>query len=58
VLLRVLGRRHPPTLCDEEAPGAVRKILAFVALVIFALCFIPEPIVGGWDLFFGRPPSP
>jgi membrane-associated protease RseP (regulator of RpoE activity) len=58
VLLRVLGRQHPPTLRDEEAPGAVRKILALAALAVFVLCFMPEPIVGHWDMFFGRHPSP
>ncbi|MBN2369064.1 MAG: site-2 protease family protein [Vicinamibacteria bacterium] len=58
VLLRVLGRRHPPTLRDEEAPGAWRKVLALAALAIFILCFIPEPIVGGWDLFLGRAHGP
>ena len=44
LMLRLFGFRHPPVL-DEEAPlGAARWALALLAIVIFALCFIPDPI--------------
>lgn len=44
VMLAVFGRHHPQTI-DEEAPlDRARKALAFVALVVFILCFTPAPI--------------
>jgi membrane-associated protease RseP (regulator of RpoE activity) len=43
-MLFAFGVRHPPVL-DEDVPlDTTRKILAVVALVIFALCFTPAPI--------------
>ena len=44
VMLRVFGVAHPRVF-DEDVPlDGRRKILAVVALVIFALCFTPAPI--------------
>ena len=43
-MLFAFGVRHPPVI-DEDVPlDRRRKILAVVALVIFALCFTPAPI--------------
>jgi membrane-associated protease RseP (regulator of RpoE activity) len=43
-MLFAFGVQHPPVL-DEDVPlDMPRKILAVVALVIFALCFTPAPI--------------
>jgi membrane-associated protease RseP (regulator of RpoE activity) len=50
-MLFAFGVRHPPVL-DEDVPlDLTRKILAALALVIFALCFTPAPIQ---QLFTGR----
>jgi membrane-associated protease RseP (regulator of RpoE activity) len=38
------GRRHPP-LFDERALGSGRKQLAWLTLIIFALCFTPAPLL-------------
>ena len=44
VMLYVIGPRHPRTE-DEDAPvGRARVALAVVAIVILALCFMPNPI--------------
>jgi membrane-associated protease RseP (regulator of RpoE activity) len=44
LMLVMFGPRHPRVF-DEETPlSRSRKILAFVALVIFVLCFTPAPI--------------
>jgi membrane-associated protease RseP (regulator of RpoE activity) len=40
---RVLGIPHPPTQLEEPLDRN-RKILGWVALVIFVLCFTPNPI--------------
>jgi membrane-associated protease RseP (regulator of RpoE activity) len=48
VLVRVLGRRHPATL-DEEAPvGRARAWVGLLALAIFVVSFVPDPIVFRW----------
>jgi len=52
ILLRVLGRRHPPTLNDAEPLGRGREIVAAVSLVVFVLCFVPNPIIFSWRDFF------
>ena len=50
-MLFAFGVRHPPVV-DEDVPlDPTRKILAVLALVIFALCFTPAPIQ---QLFIGR----
>jgi membrane-associated protease RseP (regulator of RpoE activity) len=52
ILVRVLGRRHPPTLDDRAPAGRARAWLGVLSLVVFALCFVPNPIVMSWsDLF-------
>ena len=48
VLVRVLGRRHPPTLDDETPVGAARVAVGVLSLVVFVLCFVPDPIVVSW----------
>jgi membrane-associated protease RseP (regulator of RpoE activity) len=48
ILVRVLGRQHPTTL-DEEAPvGRGRVWVGVLCLVIFVLCFVPDPIRWSW----------
>ncbi len=43
LLVRVIGLDHPPALI--EAPlDARRRLLGWLALVIFVLCFTPEPL--------------
>jgi membrane-associated protease RseP (regulator of RpoE activity) len=49
ILIRLLGRRHPPTLDDEASLGGGRALVAALGLAIFALCFVPSPVVGSWD---------
>jgi membrane-associated protease RseP (regulator of RpoE activity) len=41
----LLGFRHPPTLNDSVRPGLRRNLLALLALLVFALCFTPRPII-------------
>lgn len=46
LIIFFIGMKHP-RIYDEETPlSPGRKILSFVALVIFILSFIPEPIKG------------
>lgn len=52
VLVRVLGRRHPPTLDDEAPVGRGRALVGLLALVVFVVCFVPNPIVFSWRDFF------
>ena len=52
LLLRVLGRRHPPTLDDREALGQGRAWIGALGLVVFIACFVPNPIVWSWRDFF------
>ena len=50
-MLFAFGVRHPPVI-DEHVPlDRGRQALAFLAAVIFALCFTPAPIQ---ELFAGR----
>ena len=44
VLLSFLGWRHPPTWDDHVPLDPTRRWLAFLALVVFVLCFTPAPI--------------
>lgn len=44
VLLSAFGWRHPPTWDDHVPLDRTRVWLAFVALVVFVLCFTPAPI--------------
>ncbi len=41
---RVLGVYHPPAAIDRPL-GAGRKLLGWIALVVFILCFSPSPFV-------------
>jgi membrane-associated protease RseP (regulator of RpoE activity) len=43
-LLSIFGWRHPPTWDDHVPLDRTRLLLAFVALVVFVLCFTPAPI--------------
>ena len=52
VLVRVLGRRHPPTLDDRPTVGRGRVALGLLSLAIFVGCFVPDPIVWSWRDFF------
>jgi hypothetical protein len=49
ILLRVLGRPHPPTLDDEAPVGRARAVVGVVTLLVFVLCFMPRPIEMGWS---------
>jgi membrane-associated protease RseP (regulator of RpoE activity) len=52
ILLRVLGRPHPPTLDDEAPVGRARFWVGMLALLVFVLCFTPRPISLSWtDLY-------
>jgi membrane-associated protease RseP (regulator of RpoE activity) len=44
VLLLLLGFRHPPLLDQWEPLNDKRRFWAFIALVIFLLCFTPIPL--------------
>ena len=52
ILLRVLGRRHPPTLNDTLPVGRGRALVGLLSLVIFVVCFVPNPIIWSWTDFF------
>jgi membrane-associated protease RseP (regulator of RpoE activity) len=52
ILLRVLGRRHPPTLNDALAPGKGRELIGLLSLAIFVVCFVPDPVIFSWTDFF------
>ena len=52
ILMRVLGRRHPATLDDDEGVGRGRVALGLLSLVVFVVCFVPDPIVWSWRDFF------
>jgi membrane-associated protease RseP (regulator of RpoE activity) len=52
ILVRVLGRRHPRTLYDDEPPGRARAWIGLLSLVVFVLCFVPNPIIWSWRDFF------
>ena len=44
ILSRVLGIFHPPTLYDEPL-DLKRKILGWISLIIFIICFSPQPLI-------------
>lgn len=52
LLLRVLGRRHPPTGDDEAPVGRARVAIGILGLLVFVVCFVPDPIVFSWREFF------
>lgn len=44
VLLTFMGTKHPPTIHDEGELDTGRKLLGFIALLIFIGCISPVPI--------------
>ena len=44
ILSRVLGIFHPPTLYEEPL-DLKRKILGWISLIIFIICFSPQPLI-------------
>jgi len=52
ILVRALGRRHPSTLDDEAPVGRGRVWVGLLSLAVFAVCFVPDPIVFSWRDFF------
>ncbi|MEW6143884.1 MAG: site-2 protease family protein [Thermodesulfobacteriota bacterium] len=44
VLLTLIGTKHPPTIHDEGELDTGRKLLGFIALLIFIGCITPVPI--------------
>ena len=52
ILVRVLGRRHPPTLDDAAPLGRERVWVGVLSLAVFVVCFVPTPIVVTWADFF------
>jgi membrane-associated protease RseP (regulator of RpoE activity) len=52
ILVRVLGRRHPSTLDDHTPVGRGRVWVGLLALVVFVVSFVPDPIVFSWTDFF------
>jgi membrane-associated protease RseP (regulator of RpoE activity) len=52
ILVRVLGRRHPSTLDDDAPVGRGRVWVGLLSLAVFAVCFVPNPIVFHWHDFF------
>jgi membrane-associated protease RseP (regulator of RpoE activity) len=56
ILVRVLGRRHPPTRNDGATIGRARVAVGVLSLVVFVICFVPDPIVVSWhELLQGTP---
>jgi membrane-associated protease RseP (regulator of RpoE activity) len=52
ILMRVLGRRHPATARDAAPVGRNRMLVGVLGLVVFVLCFTPNPIIWSWTEFF------
>jgi membrane-associated protease RseP (regulator of RpoE activity) len=52
ILVRVLGRPHPPTMHDDVPVGRGRVIVGLVSLAVFVVCFVPNPIIFSWPDFF------
>jgi membrane-associated protease RseP (regulator of RpoE activity) len=48
-VLWVLGRRHPPTLDDDVPIGDGRVVVCLMGLIVFVICFVPNPLVGSWS---------
>jgi membrane-associated protease RseP (regulator of RpoE activity) len=48
VLMRLVGRPHPPTLDDSAPIGRARTVVGLVTLAVFLLCFMPIPIQVTW----------
>lgn len=52
ILVRLLGRRHPPTGDDSLPVGRGRAWIGVLSLVVFVVCFVPNPIIFSWHDFF------
>ncbi|MFZ6002251.1 MAG: hypothetical protein ACOYW3_17190, partial [Bacteroidota bacterium] len=52
IIGRFLGVPHPPTEIEEPL-SLTRKVLGWLALIIFLLCFTPNPI----ELIIPEPPA-
>lgn len=52
ILMRLLGRPHPPTLDDDAPIGAARLAVGVLTFAVFALCFMPDPIASSWSGLF------
>jgi membrane-associated protease RseP (regulator of RpoE activity) len=50
-LLRLLGRRHPPTWDDGEPVGSGRALVGVLGLAVLVVSFIPSPLLGSWDVW-------
>jgi Zn-dependent protease len=46
VFILLMGVQHPPPLNDRTGLDLKRKVLAGIVLLVFALTFIPRPIIG------------
>lgn len=46
VFILLMGVQHPPPLNDRTALDVKRKVLAALVLAVFALTFVPRPIIG------------
>lgn len=53
ILVRLLGRRHPPTWNDAAPLGRGRIAVGVFGFVMFALCFTPTPIMVSWSEYGG-----
>ena len=51
ILLLALSRPHPPTMDDARPIGAARVAVGVIGLLVFAVCFTPEPILISWAEF-------
>ena len=48
ILVRLVGRPHPPTLDDAQPIGTARVLIGIVSLIVFVLCFVPDPVLFSW----------
>jgi membrane-associated protease RseP (regulator of RpoE activity) len=44
VVLLLLGSRHPPVLDERRSLGRGRVLVAVLGLLVFVLCFMPDPL--------------
>jgi membrane-associated protease RseP (regulator of RpoE activity) len=52
LLLRLLGRRHPPTLDDRAPVGQGRRLVGLLGMLVFVVTFVPDPFQWSWIEFF------
>lgn len=51
LLMRVLGRAHPPTWWDKAPLGRGRRLVGLLGAVVFVISFVPDPIQFSWSEF-------